>query len=81
MRVLIAMLAAAWVMPAHAARPAIGMVVACQQNLSDGRILVTDGTLLPPDARYVVKRYTPSTKDAGWSHGQCVLSVTKGVSG
>ncbi len=67
--------------PAPAAPAPIEMALACQQNLSDGRILVSDGALLPPNARYVIKRCTPKTQDGGWSHGECMLSVTKGASG
>lgn len=50
--------------------PAIEMVISCQQNLSDGRILV-DGTMLPTNARYTVRQYTPRRSEAGWSYGEC----------
>jgi len=58
----------------------IKMTIPCQQNLNDGRILV-DGTFLPSAARYKVLSYTPKSSDGGWSHGECQLDVTKGVSG
>ena len=81
MRVLFATALVFVATPALAAPAPIEMVMACQQSLSDGRILVSNGNLLPPNARYVIKRYTPKGQDNGWSHGECVLSVTKGVSG
>ena len=81
MKFIVAAILAGSAGPALAAGPPIEMVLSCQQNLSDGRILVSDGTLLPADARYTIKRYTPKRQADGWSYGPCVLVVTKGVSG
>jgi len=81
MRFIVAAILAGSALPALAASLPIEMVLSCQQNLSDGRILVSDGTLLPADARYAIKRYTPKRQADGWYYGPCVLAVTKGVSG
>jgi hypothetical protein len=56
-------------------RPGLAMVLECQQNLSDGRILV-DGRSLPAGARYRVVRYRPRAADPGWSHGTCEIVFT-----
>lgn len=67
-------------LPASAAPP-VEMTIPCQQNLSDGRILV-DGTLLPREARYNVRHYRPQTNTGdGWSRGECRIVITKGASG
>ncbi len=55
------------------------MTMQCQQNLSDGRVLVSDGTLLPENARFKVLSYKPARKSDGWSYGTCVLDVTQGA--
>lgn len=68
-----------WAGGAGAASP-IQMAIPCQQNLSDGRVLI-DGSLLPAQARYKVLHYAPNRSEGGWSYGQCQLSVTRGASG
>lgn len=52
------------------------MKLNCQQNLDDGRILVTDGRLLPSTGRYKVESYEPTRSDNGWSYGPCVFVFT-----
>lgn len=61
------------------AKAGMKMTIPCQQSLLDGRVLV-DGTLLPEAVRYKVLSYKPRTRADGWSYGECVLDVTKGVS-
>ena len=58
----------------------IQMAVPCQQNLEDGRILLS-GDTLPRNARYKVLHYAPAASSEGWSHGQCEILVTRGASG
>lgn len=72
------LLGSLWSLPVRAG---IIMAVKCQQNLSDGRILVSEGNLLPENARYKVLSYTPISNQGGWSYGECKLNMTKGVSG
>ena len=56
--------------------PGLRMIISCQQNLSDGRILV-DGQVLPAGTRYEVVRYQPSSTDNDWSHGSCDVEFTR----
>ena len=62
------------------AQSSVRMNLTCQKNLSDGRILVSDGRLLPDNARFKVISYRETSRDGGWSQGPCVLDVTKGGS-
>lgn len=55
--------------------PGMRMTVSCQQNLSDGRVLM-DGRVLPAGAHYKVVRYQPASTDDGWSHGSCDVEFT-----
>ena len=52
--------------------PGLAMVIGCQQNIADGRVLL-DGRSLPAGARYKVVRYQPRSTEAGWSHGVCEI--------
>ena len=52
------------------------MLVICQQNQSDGRILVTDPHLGNRDIRFRVLRYQPTRSEGGWSHGNCNIRIT-----
>ncbi len=58
----------------------VPMTVPCQRNLDDGRVLLSDDPL-PPNPRYTVLHYAPSTSSEGWSHGQCEILVTEGAPG
>ena len=58
-------------------RPGMAMIIDCQQDLDDGRVLV-DGRVLPAGAHYKVARYRPQSTDPGWSHGTCEIVFTKG---
>lgn len=55
--------------------PGLTMVIACQQSLDDGRVLV-DGSKLPSAANYKVVRYQPRSSEMGWSHGTCEIVFT-----
>jgi len=55
------------------------MVVPCQQNTYDGRTLVS-GSALPDNVRYNIASYKPTRRADGWTYGECVLNITRGVS-
>jgi len=66
----------------------IQMTIPCSQNVVDGRILV-DGGYLPDSVKgYKVLRYDPDADAVNsknpnnaaypWSHGKCVIEITKG---
>ncbi len=51
------------------------MTVSCQQNLSDGRMLI-DGRMLPTGTRYNVLHYRPElANEGGWTRGECEIIV------
>ena len=52
------------------------MMISCQQNLNDGRLLV-DGRVLPAGARYKVIRYQPTSTGDDWSYGSCDVEFTR----
>lgn len=56
--------------------PGMKMTISCQQNLSDGRVLVY-GLVLPAGARYKVLRYQSASTNNGWSYGSCELEFTR----
>ena len=56
--------------------PGIKMTISCQQNPSDGRMLV-DASVLPAGTRFKVVRYRPASADSGWSHGSCDVEFTR----
>lgn len=49
----------------------------CQKNLSDGRILVSDGRAIPDGYGFKVVKYTPRSRDSGWSTGPCTVVLRK----
>jgi hypothetical protein len=57
------------------ARAATPIQTNCQKNLSDGRILVVDGRVLPENSRFKILSYRAVRQDSGWSYGPCTLKV------
>jgi hypothetical protein len=57
----------------------IKMTVKCQQNRSDGRILV-DGALLPntENMHYHIQNYIPKSSAGGWTFGVCQIELNAG---
>ena len=53
------------------------MKTICQKNLSDGRILVVDGRVIPDNATFKVIKYRPKSRDSVWSTGPCIIAVTR----
>lgn len=82
MRCFLAAAVIAFASTAFAAQHPIDLILTCQQNTSDGRILISDGTLIPETIkRYKMKSYRPTgIMSPGWTTGTCVVSVTKGIS-
>lgn len=67
----------------HGSGPAPGlrMTLPCQQNISDGRILV-DRRYLPMASRFRITHYYPDTpNNVGWTHGKCDIIFKKPESG
>lgn len=56
--------------------PGLRMTIECQQNLSDGRVLV-DSRVLPAGAQHKVVRYHPTSTGGGWSHGTCEVEFPR----
>jgi hypothetical protein len=53
------------------------MEMACQQNRSFRRILVSNGTMLPNESRFNVLSYRPTQQDSDWSHGPYLVAMTR----
>jgi hypothetical protein len=53
----------------------------CAQDLHDGRIVVTNGDMIPkaatfPDGEiFHILNYQPTSKDGAWTKGPCQISV------
>ena len=69
-------LAALLVLVTISAHAATRLPTQCQKNEGDGRVLMVDGRILPPNARFKVLSYRATRRDGDWSYGPCVLSVT-----
>jgi len=67
---------------AFAAKHPIDMVLPCQQNTWNGKILIVAGSLIPETVKsYKIKSYTPTgPMGEGWTTGTCVVTITKGMS-
>ena len=53
------------------------MIVPCQQNTTDQRILVSDYRLLPEKARFKILSYRPQRVSADtWTNGECRIQIT-----
>ncbi len=63
--------------PARTAKTTVRMQLTCQQDLSDGRTLVSNGNTLPANASFRVLSYRPMQQDSGWSRGPCLVAVTR----
>jgi hypothetical protein len=55
--------------------PGLQMTMQCQQNLSDGRLLIADGRLLPAGAHFKITHYHPEAVGDGWTHGECEITI------
>jgi hypothetical protein len=59
--------------------PGLHMTIPCQQNLTDGRVLM-DGRFLPIGAHYDILHYHPLSADQnGWTHGECEVAPASGA--
>ena len=53
------------------------LFTSCQKNLSDGRVLIQDFTVLPSDdATFRVLKFQATKREGDWSTGPCIIEVT-----
>lgn len=59
------------------AAQAYQITTGCQKSLMDGRLLFSDGRVIPEGAETRIMGYNPSRTENGWTFGLCRVDIKK----
>ena len=51
------------------------ITTACQKNTDDGRLLLSDGRIIPEGSRTRILSYTPTRVENVWTFGPCRVDI------